>query len=213
MTISERSAGAMLALAGVMLIVIIVDYISTMSGLRGVAGAPTPAEVAAYASTHYDRLALGWHFEILAMAMLGAAALTLMDRVSRVGWALVAIGVAVVAPMYAIMIGGYGAVFSSEPINVQLYSTLRAVATEIFYTGNLFINTGLAIAFCLELRTENKVLPGWFFFLAIGANVIVALTFLLTHFGILSNFTIAGPVILVAFALLSVFGGRLATKK
>ncbi|MEM9233812.1 MAG: hypothetical protein AAGA69_06180 [Pseudomonadota bacterium] len=192
-----------------MLIVIIIDYITIMSGLTGVNGPPTIEEVAVFASDNFSSLSLGWHFEVIAMALLGAASLTLMTRESRIGWALTAIGVVVVAPMYAIMIGGYGAVFAASEMDTNLYAAFRSVATEVFYAGNLLLNAGLALAFILEFYGSQRIMPAWFLVLAALANAVVAIVFALTHFGLLADFRVAGPVIIVAFLLTAIFGGRL----
>lgn len=211
MTLSSRIAGAFLAVAGTMMIAIVADYIATMSGLS--AEGATLDHVAAYASQHYDHLAFGWRFEIIAMALIGAAALTLMSRSSRIGWSLTAMGVAVVSPMYPVMIGGYGAVFASPPVDVPLYGAFRRIATEIFYIGNLLLSSGLALAFALEAAERVRLMPIWFLAIAALANASVGVTFALMHFNILVDFRIAAPAIFVAFATLAVFGGSALLKR
>lgn len=207
--ISTRIGGAFLFLAGIAMPIIIVDYVLTMSAMSGTDGAPTLAERATFAAGVYDHLAVGWHAEVIAMALLGAGSIALADRESRSGWALAAMGVVVAMPMYAVMVGGYGAVLSETEVDLRLFAALDAIAAFCFFIGQGLLHLGLATAFAIEARKDLPLLPAWFFILGAGANLVTGAVFTMVHLGILDGFMIAGPFGLTSYALLAILGVRL----
>jgi hypothetical protein len=206
---SSRIGGLFLLVAGTSLPVIIIDYINTMSGLVGANGAPTIPERVSFAATVFEHLQIGWHAEVVAMALLGAGALSLLGRGSRSGWALCAMGCVVAMPMYAVMVGGYGGVFSQSNVNVELFQVLNGMANFSFLIGQGLVHLGLGIAFLLEDREDLTLLPRWVLLLGAATNLLTGVVFILNHIGMLESFLLAGPFGLLGHLLVAAFGFRL----
>lgn len=203
-TDAHRIGGLFLLVGAAAMPFIILDYFAIVAGLARAGAEPSAAELVAYYKTAYGDLSRGWHIEVLAMALIGAGALTRIAQAARPGWALTAIGVALVLPMYPIMIGGYGSVLEgSQP---DEFLMLRAIATDIFYAGSLVLCSGLALALWLErAEARPRVLK---FILIAGAllNLLAAAGFALLHFGADFPLSYVGPVALLGFVSLAVFG-------
>lgn len=208
---SARLGGGFLCLACIAMPIIIVDYLMIMSGAEGGAEI-TNVERARYAKSVFAAAARGWTFEVLAISLIAAASFILMTRPSRAGWALAAVGALVTMPMYPIMLGGYGEVFAQPDLNVDLFMVLRAISLIVFYVGQGLMMAGFGLVLFLELRSSDRLMPNWLYGLGVGANAIAGGIFLLLHFGLLNNFAIGGPFGLVGFAIMAVFGARLALR-
>lgn len=210
---SSRVGGFFLLVAGISMPIIIIDYIVTMSGLAGADGPPTLSERADFVASVFDHLQIGWHAEVVAMALLGAGALSLINRASCSGWALCAMGCIVTMPMYALMVGGYGAVLSQADPNLELFEALLGTTGFSFHIGQGLTHLGLGIAFFIESLAKAPIMPRWFFLLAAAANTFTGVVFSLIHTGTLDNFMVAGPFGLLSYLVIVIFGLRLLTLK
>ncbi|MEL6486404.1 MAG: hypothetical protein AAFQ13_04575 [Pseudomonadota bacterium] len=207
---SERMGGLFLMLGAASLLFIIVEYIILSSGAPSLDNLP---ERAAYFLERYPSFARGWHFEVVAMALVGAGALVRLDSPAKAGWALVAIGVAAVLPMYPLMIGGYVPALEAAQEDVLAYKIVNEIAWEIFVAGNMILNLGVAMAFWLECRASPERPPRWLMWIGFGANLIAGLGMLGMHAGLPVQIAIAGTFALVGFCVLAVFGAFLAFKR
>lgn len=208
---TSRFGAGLLVFACAALPIIIIDYIRIMSGFDGGPDAPITLR-AAYAQTILPAASRGWLVESLAIAFIATAGLILMDRKSRAGWALAAVGALVTMPMYPIMLGGYSAVLTSPDLDAQMFGILRSIASVVFYTGQALMMLGFALVLFLELSVPDRVLPTWLLGVGILANAIAGLVFLLLHFGLLSSFMIGGPFGIVGFVVMAIFGVQLFRK-
>lgn len=207
---SERIGGLFMLLGAASLPFIIIEYVMITSG------APTMDALSArmaYYEANIVALSRGWHFEVLAMALIGAGALTRIGSRAGAGWALAAIGVAATLPMYPAMIGGYPSVFDGLEGAEVTYRSVNGFTTEVFYAGNLLVCFGLAIAFWLESGATQSVAPGWVLWVGTVANLAAGLGFLGLHFGLALPLTILGPVGLLGFLSTAAFGAYLAFGK
>jgi len=211
MTKSTRIAGLLLMLACIALPIIIVDYIRIMSGFDA-GGDPSITDRAEFAKGAYAAASRGWIFEILAVAFVATAGLILMNRESRAGWALAAVGATITIPMYGIMIGGYGEVFERSELNAELFVVLRSMTLPFFYVGQGLMTLGLGLALGLEALASNRLLPSWLLLLGCVANTLGGGVFILLHFSLLDSFAIAGPFALLGFALTALLGARLMAR-
>ena len=166
-----------------------------------------------YYDAQFATLARGWHFEVLAMALIGAGALTRLSGDARAGWALAAIGVAAVLPMYPLMIGGYSAAFAGGAIGLNNFEMVNGFSTEIFYVGNLLACAGLALALALEWRAQTRPAPGWLLIVGAIANGLSSLGFLALHAGVPVQLAMVGPMGLIGFISLAAFGAFVAFRK
>jgi len=206
----ERLGGLFLMVGAASLLFIIVEYITVLIG------APVNddlAQRAAYFESQYPTASRGWHFEIVAMALVGAGSLVRLDSEAKAGWALAAIGVAAVFPMYPLMIGGYPPAFASAPESTLPYEILNNIAWEIFMVGNMLLHLGLTLAFWLERRTPAQRAPGWVLWTGFAANLGGALGFMGMHAGVPIRISDAGPIALLALLALAVFGAFQAFKR
>ncbi|MEM6493979.1 MAG: hypothetical protein AAF650_06325 [Pseudomonadota bacterium] len=80
----ERLSGLFLMLGGASLLFIIVEYIVVSSGAPGFDDLQGRA---AYYLSVYPTLSRGWHFELVAMSLLGAGSLMRLGSVGKGGWA------------------------------------------------------------------------------------------------------------------------------
>ncbi|MEO1729112.1 MAG: hypothetical protein AAFR64_00075 [Pseudomonadota bacterium] len=207
---SERLGGLFLMLGAASLLFIIVEYIILSSGAPGLDDLP---ERAAYYLERYPSFARGWHFELVAMALVGAGALVRLDSPAKAGWAVVAIGVAAVLPMYPLMIGGYPPVLEAAQEDVLAYKVLNEIAWEIFIAGNMILNLGVALAFWLECGASPQRPPRWLMWIGFGANLIAGLGMMAMHAGLPVQISMAGPFALLGFLVLAVFGAFQAFKR
>ncbi|MEM9086322.1 MAG: hypothetical protein AAGB23_10405 [Pseudomonadota bacterium] len=207
---SERLGGLFLMLGAASLLFIIVEYILLSAGAPGLDNLP---ERAAYFLERYPSFARGWHFEVVAMALVGAGALVRLDGPAKAGWALVAIGVAGVLPMYPLMIGGYVPALEAAQDDVLAYKIVNEIAWEIFVVGNMILNLGLALAFWLECGASLQRPPRWLMWIGFGANLIAGLGMLAMHAGLPVQISVAGSFALVGFLVLAVFGAFQAFKR
>lgn len=211
--LNTRLGGLMLAVAAFSLIPIIIEYVIILSALTGTGpgGSITTADSAAHASSHWIALSRGWRFEVFAVALMAAAALTLMERPgnARLGWALVAIGALVACPMYALMLGGYDAALHGVSVNLKLYAVLRASAFEFFYSGFALMRFGLAAVFFVETAKRGPLLWRGLFMLGFVTNLVHGAAFMALFWGAKIPMAIIGPFGLVGFILVGVFGLKL----
>ena len=207
---SERLGGLFLMVGAASLLFIIVEYIMLSAGAPGL---ENMQERAAYFLERYPSFARGWHFEVVAMALVGAGALIRLDSPAKAGWALVAIGVAAVLPMYPLMIGGYVPALEAAQQDLLAYKIVNEVAWEIFVAGNMIMGLGLALAFWLECGASPQRPPRWLMWIGFGANLIAGLGMLAMHAGLPIQIAIAGTFALVGFLVLAVFGAFLAFKR
>lgn len=207
----KRIGGLLLLIAAAAMPFIIAEYLAITRDFPGADASASVLE--GYYDARYADLARGWHFEVLSMAMLGAGALIRMGQSARSGWAITAIGVALVLPMYPSMIGGYGTIFGSSNVDLASYHLVRTFATEIFYVGNLVISAGLGVALWQERDLRLTRMPGWSLLIGILANAIGAVGFGVLHFGGNIPLSVIGPAGLVGFIVLAVFGAYLTFGK
>lgn len=205
---SERLGGLFLMLGAASLPLIIIEYVMVTSGT------PTDlsARMAYYEETH-STLARGWHFEVIAMALIGAGALVRLNSPGRAGWALAAIGVAAVLPMYPMMIGGYAAAYASGEIGPVNFELVNEMAKEIFYVGNLLTSAGIALALFLERKSATILVPKWLMWVGAIFNGIAGLGFLALHAGLPIQLAMLGPFGLIGFISLAAFGAFVAFRK
>ncbi len=208
-TLSTRVGGLFLLLAGVALPIIVIDYMTTMSGLVSDGYSPSADERVTFARSVFGHLAVGWHAEVFAMALLGAGALALSNRVSRAGWSLSVMGCVVAIPMYAVMVGGYGGLFEQTTSSIELFEILNGIAGFSFIAGQGLVHLGLGVAFLIEARVKPSVAPAWMLLLAAATNLLGACIFILNHVGVLNSFVYAGPFGLVGHILVAIFGFKL----
>ncbi|MEO0689542.1 MAG: hypothetical protein AAFY51_04480 [Pseudomonadota bacterium] len=206
----ERLGGLFLMLGAASLLFIIVEYILLSAGAPGLDNLP---ERAAYFLERYPSFARGWHFEVVAMALVGAGALVRLDGPAKAGWGLVAIGVAGVLPMYPLMIGGYVPALEAAQDDVLAYKIVNEIAWEIFVVGNMILNLGLALAFWLECGASLQRPPRWLMWIGFGSNLIAGLGMLARHAGLPVQISVAGSFALVGFLVLAVFGAFQAFKR
>ena len=209
MTLSTRIGGVFLLLACIALPIIIVDYVMVMSGFDGGAD-PSNAQRAEFAQGAYSALAKGWKVEILAVSLIAAASLIFLNRPSRAGWSVAAVGALITIPMYGIMLGGYGEIFNQPEPNADLYVVLRSMTIPFFYVGQGLMMGGLGLALFQEAMSTGRVLPSWLLMIGGSACAIGGLTFLLLDFGLLDGFMIGAPFALVGFILTALLGARIA---
>ncbi|WP_394727972.1 hypothetical protein [Altererythrobacter sp. GH1-8] len=205
---STRLGGLFLLLGAASMPFIIVEYVMVTS-----AAPPTGnrTENLAYFEANLPTLVRGWHFEVIAMALVGAGALSRLVGTARAGWALTAIGVASVLAMYPLMIGGYAAAFEADSLAGD--KIVNAVATELFYAGNFLASAGLGLALFLEAKASERAAPGWVLWIGVIANSLAALGFLALHAGFPVSLQMVGPFGLVGFVSTAAFGAFVALKK
>lgn len=207
---SERLGGLFLMLGAASLLFIIGEYVTITIG------APGPGDVlarVAYYDANYPDLARGWHFEIVAMACLGAGALMRLNTPGKGGWALAAMGVAAVFPMYPMMIGGYPAAFDAAQDSTVAYDVVNTIVVEVFHAGNMLACFGLALGLWLERGAPGQRAPGWVLILGAVSNGIAGLGFLALHAGAKLEMAMIGPFGLIAFLALAIFGAFQAFKR
>jgi len=90
-------------------------------------------------------------------------------------------------PMYAVMVGGYGAVFSQPELDVALFEALNGIAMFSFLSGQALVHLGLGLAFVIESRASEVLLPRWFFIVGAGVNTVTGTVFALNHTGVLDS--------------------------
>ena len=200
---SERLGGLVLMLGGASLLFIIVEYIILSAGAPGF---DELQDRAIFYLERYPSLARGWHFEFVAMSLIGAGALMRLDTRGKGGWALTAIGVAGVLPMYPLMIGGYPFALEAAQDSVLAYSILNEIAWEIFVAGNMILNFGLALAFWLDCGAPDRPAPRWLMWVGFLANLAAGLGMLAMHAGLPVQISQAGPFALIGFFALAIFG-------
>ncbi|MEM6856438.1 MAG: hypothetical protein AAF559_01080 [Pseudomonadota bacterium] len=207
---SERLGGLFLMLGAASLLFIIIEYIVLSSGAPGF---DQLQDRAVFYLERYPSLARGWHFEFVAMSLVGAGALMRLGSPGKGGWALTAIGIAGVLPMYPLMIGGYPPALEAAQDSVLAYKILNEIAWEIFVAGNMILNLGLALAFWLEYGASPQRPPRWLMWAGFGANLIAGLGMLAMHAGLPVQIAIAGTFGLVGFLVLAIFGAFLAFRR
>lgn len=205
---TNRIGAGLLFFACVALPIIIIDYIRIMSGFDGGPDAPMTLR-AEYAQGILPAASRGWLFESLAIAFIATAGLIFMERKSRAGWALAAVGALVTMPMYPVMLGGYSAVLTSPDLDAQMFAILRRIASVVFHIGQCLMMLGFALVLILEISAPDRVLPTWLLGVGALANAIAGLVFLLLHFGLLSSFMIGGPFGIIGFIAMAMFGFQL----
>ena len=208
---TNRIGAGLLLFACVALPIIIIDYIRIMSGFEGGPDADMALR-AEYAKGILPAAARGWLFESLAIAFIATAGLIFMERKSRAGWALAAVGAMVTMLMYPVMLGGYTAALNGLEIDVQMFAVLRGIASVVFYIGQGLMMFGFAMVLFLEISVPDRILPTWLFVLGVIANAIAGLVFLLLHFGLLSSFMIGGPFGIIGFIVMALFAVQLFRK-
>ena len=206
---SDRIGGFFLLLACIAVPIIIVDYIITMSGFDGGVDA-TNAERAAYAKQVYSRVAIGWTFEILAVAFIATASIIFMKRSSRAGWALAAIGAVTTLPMYPFMLGGYGEVLSTADPDVELFAIIRAMSNVSFLVGQGLMMLGFALVLWIERHSADRLFPRWAHLVGIAANTAAGVVLFLIYFDQMSSFVVGGMFALIGFAVMALFGASAA---
>lgn len=203
---SVRIAGLFLLVGCMVMLVTTVDYVQSVAEFTGGEDA-TVAEKLRYTQSVFERRAFGWMFEVMAVALIATASLTLSSRSSRIGWILAGVGALFTAPMYALLRGGTGAVLKNTEINAELYAGINGIAAETFFIGQGLMMSGLGLAFILEFFSEFRPLPRWF--LAIGGlfSTVSGLVFILVHTNLVESYMIAGLTGLVGLAASSMLGG------
>ena len=209
-TDANRIGGIFLLVGAAAMPFIILDYRAVMAGLARAGAAPGAVDLVAHYQVAYGHLSRGWQIEVLALALIGAGALTRISHVARAGWALAAIGVALVLPMYPIMIGGYGSVLQSSPPQVAEFLMLRSIATDIFHAGMLVLSSGLALALWLERADAKRLLLRVVLLAGALLYLLAAAGFGLLHFGADIPLSRIGPFALLGFVSLAVFGASVA---
>lgn len=200
---SERLGGLFLMLGGASLLFIIGEYIVLSAGAPGF---DQMEERAIFYLERYPSLSRGWHFEFVAMSLIGAGALTRLNSAAKGGWALSAIGIAGVLPMYPIMIGGYPPALEAAQDSVLAYNILNEIAWEIFVAGNMVLNLGLALAFWLECGGPSLRPPRWLMWIGFLANLAAGLGMMAMHAGLPVKISQAGSFALIGFLALAIFG-------
>jgi hypothetical protein len=214
--LSTRVGGLLLAVGAFAFIPIIFEYvfvIGTPTG-TGADGSVTSADSAAHALSHWQPLSRGWRFEILAIASVAAAAMTLMGRHGngRPGWALVVVGVLITCPMYALMLGGYGAVLHGSDTDLELYGALRASAIQFFHSGIALMRLGLALVFLAEIATRCSKLWRAIFILGFATNLLHGVFFMALFWGASIPLPIISPFGILGFIFTGILGLRLFKK-
>lgn len=200
---SRRLGGLFLLLGAASMPFIIGEYLMITSG------APPVSDLAArmaHSQANITALARGWQFEVIAMALIGAGALTRLGTAAAAGWALAAIGVAAVLPMYPMMIGGYASAFAIGPGGEMVYSLVNGFSSEVFYVGNLLVCAGLGLAMAQEATVRVWNGPVWIVWTAAVANGLAALGFLALHAGLPVSLAMVGPFGLAGFISVALFG-------
>lgn len=206
----ERLCGVFLMVGGASLLFIIIEYIILSSGAPGF---DQLQDRAAYYLERYPSLARGWHFEIVAMCFVGAGALMRLDGAAKGGWALAAMGIAGVLPMYPLMIGGYPPALEAAQGSVLAYEILNEIAWEVFVAGNMVLNLGLALAFWLERNAPSQRAPNGVLWLGFLANFAAGVGMAAMHAGLPVQISQAGSFALIGFLALAVFGAFQAFKR
>ena len=205
---ATRIGGILLMLACGMMPFIIVEYLYLMRGL--VPDASTADRLAHSRAAHYA-LSRGWHFEAVGMAMFAAAAFCLAQGSARAGWMVAGVGAIAVLPMYALMIGGFGAAKDLPDAQAgPLFMTIRAVATEIFFFGNLIMSAGMTLALALLVRSGGTA-PGWVLWPALLGWAGSALGFLALYAGLPVPMAVTGIFALLGFVATAALGASVAT--
>lgn len=200
---SERLSGLFLMLGGASLLFIIVEYIMLSAGAPGF---DQMQERGAYYLERYPDLSRGWHFEFVAMSLIGAGGLMRLNNKAKGGWALAAIGVAGVLPMYPLMIGGYPPALEEVHTSVLAYEVLNNIAWEIFVAGNMVLSLGLALAFWLECGERTQRVPRWIMWVGFLANLSAGLGMMAMYAGLPVKISQAGTFALIGFLALAIFG-------
>ncbi|AKM10496.1 hypothetical protein [Croceicoccus naphthovorans] len=204
---SVRIGGILLMVGCGMMPFIIVEYILIM---KAVATDASVAERLVHSRASHHALSRGWHFEALGMAMLAAAAFCLAEGPGKAGWIVAGVGAIAVIPMYALMIGGFGAANGLPDDQAgPLFMATRAVATEIFVFGNLVTGAGVTLAFVLMQRGGTSIAPWivWPALLGWGGST---LGFLALYAGVSLPLAAAGAFALLGFVATAVFGASVA---
>jgi hypothetical protein len=208
-----RIGGLLLAAGAFAFIPIIFEYVFVVGAPTGTGagGSITSADSAAHALSHWQTLSRGWRFEVLAIASVAAAAMTLMGRHGngRPGWALVVVGVLITCPMYALMLGGYGAVLHTSDIDLGLYGALRASAIQFFHSGIGVMRLGLAMVFLAEVTTRCSKLWRAIFVLGFATNLIHGVFFMALFWGASIPLPIISPFGILGFVFTGILGLRL----
>ena len=214
--LSIRVGGLLLAVGAFAFIPIIVEYVFVVGAPTGTGaeGSVTTADSAAHAMSHWRSLSRGWRFEILAIALVAAAALTLMGRSGngRPGWALVVVGVLITCPMYALMLGGYGAVLHGSDTDIQLYGALRASAIQFFHSGIAVMRLGLALVFLAEVTTRCSKMWRSIFMLGFATNLLHGVFFIALFWGASIPLRMISPFGILGFVFAGILGLRLVKK-
>lgn len=204
----KRLAGIFLLLGGGTLPFIIIEYVLISQNFPGLTA--NPSELHSYYQQYYPDLARGWRFEMIAMALLGAGALIQMKDDNRSGWALAAIGVALVLPMYAAMIGGYGTIVSQEQFDLAAYRMIVGFATSVFDGGNFVFSLGIAVALFQEAKPVRPRKLSWLLNAGALAHFAVSVGFAIRHFGGELPLPLIGIPALLGFVVVAVFGAYVA---
>jgi len=200
----KRLGGIFILLGAGALPFIVVEYVLISQNFPGLNA--STSELHSYYQQYYTDLARGWRFEMIAMALLGAGALVQMKDINRSGWALTAIGVALVLPMYAAMIGGYGTIVSQEQFDLAGYRTIVGFATSVFDGGNFVFSLGLAVALFQEAKLTRTGMPGWLLICGSLAQFAASVGFAFRHFGGELPLPVMGIPALLGFVVVAVFG-------
>lgn len=208
---STRIGGVLLLLAGIALPIIIIDYVMVMSSFDGGADA-TNLQRAEFAKGVYAHLARGWAFEILAICFVATASFIFLDRPSRAGWSMAAVGALVTIPMYAVMLGGYGEIFAQPELDPDLYVVLRGITVIVFEVGQGLMMDGLGLVLFLEMANPARLLPKWLLLIGGLFNGFSGLVFLAMHLGASVSLAIGAPFALIGLAITGLLGARLAAR-
>ncbi len=204
----QRFGGIFLLLGAGALPFIAIEYVLISQHFPGLTA--STSELHSYYQQYYPDLSRGWRFEMIAVALLGAGALVQMKDINRSGWALTAIGVALVLPMYAAMIGGYGALVSQEQFDLAGYLTIVGFATSVFDGGNFVFSLGMAVALFQEAKLSRTRMPGWLIISGSLAQFAASVGFAFRHFGGELPLPLMGIPALLGFVVVAVFGAYLA---
>lgn len=209
---STRISGVFLAIASSIFLITTIDYVSTVATFEGGENA-TVDDRMVWAKSVFSQMANGWMFEMIAVGLFAAVALSLNERASKPGWAMTAVGALITAPQYALLRGGRGEIFASDEINTQLYLTVSKIASEAYYAGQGFMMLGLGLVFFLEFAQDHRPLPRWL--LGIGGffSCCSGLFFLLMYTNVVDSYMFAGLTGLAALAAAAILGVGLAMQK
>jgi hypothetical protein len=207
----NRLGGIFILLGSASLPFIIIEYVLISQNFPGVSA--SMSDLGSYYEKYYADLSRGWKFEMLAMALLGAGALVRTASPARAGWALTAIGVALVLPMYAAMIGGYGAIINQEPFDLNAYRLILGFASSVFDGGNVIVSFGIALALFQEAKLARTEMPVWLLYSGAIAQFAAGLGFTIRHFGGDLPLSIMGMPALFGFIVVAIMGAYISFGK